>query len=88
MGDRMHELVFGKNYEVDADGKPIEKGHGSRHAIANHKPAEWPQDGSARAAVFGHGATIDPATGKPAEGGIKMNSAQIIAKRNQPDKTE
>ena len=81
MGDRMHELVFGKNYEVDADGKPIEKGHGSKHAIANHKPAEWPANGTAHAAVFGVDHKRDEA-GKPIERGIKLNSAGIVAKRN------
>ena len=73
MTDRMHELVFGKDHEVDADGKPIEKGIGSKHAFENHKPGQWPQDGSAHAAVFGHGAKVGE-DGKPIETGIKRRN--------------
>ena len=83
---RQNDLVFGVGHKTDESGKPIERGSGNLTDRANPKPAaEWPQNGTAHAAVFGHGAAIDPATGKPAEGGIKLNSAAIVAKRNADD---
>ena len=39
---RLEKLTFGEDVTFDADGRPIERGHGSAHAIANHKPVTWP----------------------------------------------
>lgn len=77
--DRMTKLVFGHDVKFDENGQPIEKGSGSKHAIANHKPANWPLDPkTAHAAVFG-AVDVDK-DGKPIERGIKAP--------NQPNKTE
>ena len=93
---RQDDLVFGVGHQRDDSGKPIERGHGNLTDRANPKPAaQWPQDGTAHAAVFGHGAAIHPVTGKPIERGstvpnvgVENATKEFLATHNQPDKTE
>ena len=79
---RQEALVFGADCEFDENDKPIEKGHGSKHAKEHHVDAVWPDNKRlAHELVFGVTAKTD-AEGRPVETGIALNSAAIIAKAN------
>jgi hypothetical protein len=66
---KMHELVFGVGFQFDANGRPIERGHGAPSHPCSQPRAPVTQITDAHRKVFGADVTLD-ANGFPIETGI------------------